>query len=206
MSFTSEVNVTAPNTTSSPAINLSDSDLKSLTMTLYSTTQSGVIALNGSGDLDIQTTAGDIILTSGSGLINAGSSQIKSVADPTVDQDAATKKYVDDGGTLETSNLTLVASGTIVTSKIIAHQVIVVQGNAAGTVTLSATPFQVDPAKAGQLITLIGNSATNLIQIDNNDASSGCIMNASWVGGLYDSITFAYSSTQDRYVEIARNN
>lgn len=169
-------------------------------------TQDASIALTATGELSISTAAGDLNLTSGSGIIDVGTATLQSVADPTNPQDAATKAYVDASTTAESSDLTLVASDTITASVIAAHQVIVVQGNAAGTVTLSATPFGTGTPKDGQIITLIGNSATNLIQIDNNNASKGCIMNASWVGGLYDSITFAFSGTQDRYVEIARNN
>lgn len=135
-----------------------------------------------------------------------GGNQLTSVGAPAAGTDAANRDTVDAGDATGSSNLTLVASGTIAPSTTHTNQVIVVQGNAAGTVTLSTTPFGAFAGKEGQIITLIGNSATNLIQIDNNNASNGCIMNASWVSGLYDSITFIYSATLGRFVEIGRNN
>lgn len=135
-----------------------------------------------------------------------GGNQLTNVGAPAAGTDAANKDTVDAGDATGSSNLTLVASGTITPSTTHTNQVIVVQGNAAGTAVLSSTPFGAFAGKEGQMLTLVGNSATNLIQIDNNNASKGCIMNASWVGGLYDSITFVYSVTLDRFVEVARNN
>jgi len=135
-----------------------------------------------------------------------GGNQLTNVGAPAAGTDAANRDTVDAGDATGSSNLTLVASGTITPSTTHTNQVIVVQGNAAGTVTLSTTPFGAFAGKEGQIITLIGNSATNLVQIDNNNASNGCIMNASWVSGLYDSITFIYSATLGRFVEIGRNN
>ncbi len=159
-----------------------------------------------SNDEDVSIDAGGNVVIDATGVINFSAKALTNIADPTVGTDAASKSYVDNSSAQGSSDLTLVAGDTIAADITSTHQIIVVQGNAAGTVTLSATPFGTGTAKNGQLITLIGNSASNLIQIDNNNAAKGCVMNASWVGGQYDSITFLYSSVLDRYVEIARNN
>lgn len=136
-----------------------------------------------------------------------GTFKLTNLGTPTVGTDATTKAYVDAGDSTGTTNLTLIAGQTVSTAtNTYTHQVINVQGNAIGTVVLSITPFGIGAFKNGQILTLVGNSAANIVQIDNNDAAKGCIMNASWTGALHDSITFVYSSTSDRFVEVSRNN
>lgn len=152
-----------------------------------------------------------VILTDGTNTFTAdqsmGSFKLTNLGTPTTSTDAATKEYVDAGDSTGTTNLTLTAGQTISTAtNTYTHQVINVQANGSGVTVLSSTPFGTGSFKNGQIITLMGNSATNIVQIDNNDASKGCIMNASWTGALYDSITFVYSSTTDRFVEVSRNN
>lgn len=159
-----------------------------------------------SNDENVNIDAGGDVIIDAIGDINFSGKVLTNVAAPILGSDAATKTYADDIGLAESSDLTLTTGDTISASVTSTHQVIVVQGNSAGTTVLSTTPFGTGTPKNGQIITLIGNSSTNLVQIDNNNAAKGCIMNASWVGGQYDSITFAYSGTLDRYVEIARNN
>lgn len=188
-------------------------------LSLTGGTMSGNIAMgtNKLTGLGAGTTAGDsvryeqAILVSGVNAFAAdqsmGTFKLTNLGTPTAGTDAATKAYVDLGDATGTTNLTLTAGQTISTvANTYTHQVINIQANASGTTVLSSTPFGTGTFKNGQIITLVGNSSTNIVQIDNNDNAKGCIMNASWTGGAYDSITFVYSSTADRFIEVSRNN
>jgi hypothetical protein len=135
-----------------------------------------------------------------------GGFKLTNLAAPTLNTDAVNKLYVDDRLTVESSNLTLTTGGTLSTSLTHLNQVLRVQGDAAGTTVLSTTPFGTGAFKEGQIITVVGNSDTNVIQIDNADIAKGCIMNASFTGARYDAITFIYSLALDRFVEVSRNN
>jgi hypothetical protein len=150
------------------------------------------------------------ILVTGTNAFTAAQSMggflLTNLATPVSTTDATTKAYVDAGDSSGSTSLTLAAAGTITITATHTHQVVNVQGTAAGVVTLATAPFGAGPFKNGQLITLIGNSNTNIVRIGNNDIAKGTIMNASWDSNLYDSITFAYASTPDRFVEISRNN
>lgn len=119
---------------------------------------------------------------------------------------SAIQTQITDNKVSSSSSLALTAGATLTASTTAPHQVIRVAGSAAGATVLSTTPFGSFAGISGQVITVLGNSSTNLVQIDNNDASKGCVMNSSWVGGQYDTITFIYNSDQDRFIEISRNN
>lgn len=57
----------------------------------------------------------------------------------------------------------------------------------------------------GDVITVMGSSDTNTITIDNNDVSSGWLLNGSAVLGRGQSIRLQWSSTLVRWVEVSRN-
>ena len=54
------------------------------------------VCQNTSGDLHISTSTGGIELAPGDNTVDVGTSKISGVVDPTTNQEAATKKYVDD--------------------------------------------------------------------------------------------------------------
>lgn len=121
------------------------------------------------------------------------------------------KLYADTGSTLkaiggswETSNQqTLSASGTITIETNAGFQMATVAGNGAA-VTLSSTPFGTSPPADGSVISLIGASDSNTVQIDANDASHGCVGNfSSIILAKYEKAQFQYSSTLGRYVYVS---
>lgn len=105
-----------------------------------------------------------------------------------------------DGST--TQNVAAAAAITISTTQ--KAQVIYVEGNGAA-VSANTVPFgSTDPFDNSQVI-VCGRSDTNTVQINQNDAANGAIMNGSVVLHKFDCITFVYNSTDDRYVEVARS-
>lgn len=74
-----------------------------------------------------------------------------------------------------------------------------------GTAVLSSTPFGSTAPSDGALFKVVCTSDTDRIQIDNNDAAKGCILNGSANMGAYNMIEFIYDATLDRYVECSRN-
>jgi len=107
-------------------------------------------------------------------------------------------------GITEASSLALAAGGTITPSAASFQQWLV--ASSGGAVTLNAAPFTlVDPLNAVE-ITLIGNSSTDTITIVENDAVSGTLMNGNWTSSRGKIITFRFSTTLGRWVELSRSN
>jgi hypothetical protein len=76
---------------------------------------------------------------------------------------------------------------------------------ASGT-QLSALSFGSIPPADGSMIRLIGNSDTSWIEVLNNDAANGCILNGSPARILkYHVMDFVYDATLARYIEVNRN-
>jgi hypothetical protein len=57
----------------------------------------------------------------------------------------------------------------------------------------------------GSMIQIVGQSDTNTITINHNDASAGWLMNGTWVGYRGSVITFTYSSGLSRWCEASRS-
>lgn len=108
------------------------------------------------------------------------------------------------GGWTMSSSTSLTASGTITISTSLGQQVFRV-ASSSGAVTLSTTPFGTSAPVDGAAIRLIGTSDTNTVQISFNDAAKGCLVNGTAVLRRGNVIEFQYSSTDDRYYEVARN-
>ena len=73
------------------------------------------------------------------------------------------------------------------------------------TAILSATPFGVTAPADGAIFKVMCTSDNDRIQIDNNDAAKGCILNGSADLGAYNMIEFIYDLSLDRYIECSRN-
>jgi hypothetical protein len=102
-----------------------------------------------------------------------------------------------------TDDLTLTASDTLAIT-VAGIQTWRVQGNAAA-ISLSNTPFGTTPPADGGIIHLIGNSDTNSVTLNYNDAADGCIGNFSSIELFKGSMaSFMYSLSLDRYVLISK--
>jgi len=111
------------------------------------------------------------------------------------------------GGWQAYSSLALAGGGSIVIVPADGQQKWLVQASTSAGSQLSATPFGATPPTAdGSMIRLIGNSDTNWIEIVNNDAANGCILNGSPARLLkYHIMDFVYDATLARYIEVNRN-
>ena len=73
------------------------------------------------------------------------------------------------------------------------------------TAVLSSTPFGTTAPTDGSVFKVICTSDLDRIQINNNDAAKGCILNGSADMGAYNMIEFIYDLSLDRYIECSRN-
>ena len=87
---------------------------------------------------------GDITISpNGSGVVNVGTSKITEVVDPTADQDAATKKYVDDQFTGGAEIFTIAAdSGTA--DDVVSGETVTFAGNTGITTTVTGPQIDID--------------------------------------------------------------
>lgn len=109
---------------------------------------------------------------------------------------------VGSGGYLVLSTATIAGGGTITlgTGK---SQYIPVAGSG-GAITLSTTPFASAPLD-GTVITLEGTNDTNTVSITMTDSAGGCVGNGNIELAKYNTITFVYRSSINRYVEVSRS-
>lgn len=78
-----------------------------------------------------------------------------------------------------------------------------VQGDGAAQ-TADSTPFSGTPL-GGQIMWIEGQSDTNTLTIEHNDAAGGCILNGDAILGQYDILCLVYDNDADRYKELGRN-
>ncbi len=111
------------------------------------------------------------------------------------------------GGWQAYSSLALTGGGSIVIVPADGQQKWLVQASTSAGAQLSATPFGATPPTAdGSMIRLIGNSDDNWIDVVNNDAANGCILNGGPARLLkYHIMDFVYDATLARYIEVNRN-
>lgn len=111
------------------------------------------------------------------------------------------------GGWQAYSSLALSGGSSIVIVPADGQQKWLVQASTTLGSQLSATPFGTTPPTAdGSMIRLIGNSDNGWIEIVNNDAANGCILNGSPARLLkYHIMDFVYDATLARYIEVNRN-
>jgi hypothetical protein len=111
------------------------------------------------------------------------------------------------GGWEPYSSLALTAGGSIPIVPADGQQKWIVQSSTSAGAQLSSTPFgTTPPTKDGSMVRLLGASDDNWVEIVNNDAANGCILN----GGparlfKYHIIDFVYDSALARYIEVNRN-
>jgi len=84
------------------------------------------------------------------------------------------------------------------------RQVHVITGTSSVTSTLSTTPFGATPPPNGTMLSVLCRSTTSLIVFPYADISNGCLSSGDAVLAYGDTITFVWSTTMDRYVEISR--
>ena len=72
-----------------------------------------------------------------------------------------------------------------------------------GAVTVTASPQISVGSVAGQMLTLIGTSATNTVKLQDG---TGLALNGPWTGGLSSSISLIWDSGASVWREISRNN
>lgn len=84
------------------------------------------------------------------------------------------------------------------------RQVHVITGSSNAVNTLSTTPFGGTPPPDGTMISVLCRSTTSLVVFPYSDATNGCLSVGDAVLAYGDSITFVWSTTMDRYVEISR--
>jgi hypothetical protein len=111
------------------------------------------------------------------------------------------------GGWQAYSSLALTGGGSIVIVPADGQQKWLVQASTSAGAQLSATPFGATPPTAdGSMIRLIGNSDDNWVEVVNNDAANGCILNGGPARLLkYHVLDFVYDATLARYIEVNRN-
>lgn len=111
------------------------------------------------------------------------------------------------GGWQAYSSLMLTGGGSIVIVPADGQQKWLVQASTSAGAQLSVTPFGVTPPTAdGSMIRLIGNSDDNWVEVVNNDAANGCILNGGPARLLkYHVLDFVYDATLARYIEVNRN-
>lgn len=73
-----------------------------------------------------------------------------------------------------------------------------------GAVTASTTPFT-GTLPDRSIIILQGTDSTNTVQLNNNDAAGGCILNGSATLAEYFIIKLLYDGTANRFIELERN-
>lgn len=102
-------------------------------------------------------------------------------------------------------NLTLTAASSIGIGSTDGFQTWEVSSSS-GAVTLSTTPFGASAPLTGAIITLIGRSDTDTVELTNNDIAYGAVLNGNITLGYGDSITLQYLSSINRFVELNRNS
>lgn len=98
-----------------------------------------------------------------------------------------------------------IGAGGNITVPIYGLNVLRVQGSGAAQ-TASTTPFGASPAFEDQaIIKLEGQSDTNTLTIERNDATDGCLLNGP--ATLFDGyvLTLRWDATRNRFMEDARN-
>lgn len=75
-----------------------------------------------------------------------------------------------------------------------------------GAVVLSSTPFGSSHGLIdGQQVWLIGQSDADTIEIDNNDATDGCLLNGNAILQKNYMLKLIYDAVSERFIEIGRN-
>jgi hypothetical protein len=108
------------------------------------------------------------------------------------------------GGWTPSTSASLTAGGTISISLTTGQQVIDV-ASSGGAVTLSTTPFGTSAPNNGTVIRLIGGSDSDTVQIINNDAQYGCILNGDATLFFGYVIELQWLNGYDRWFETSRN-
>lgn len=106
------------------------------------------------------------------------------------------------GGGMTINPLQSIAAGGKITLTTDLQQLHKVEGNAAPRVA-DISPF-VAPAFDGAIITLLGQSAVDTLEIKHMNAAGGCILNGDAILGLHDSLTLVYDQAAQRYYETSR--
>ena len=106
------------------------------------------------------------------------------------------------GGITIVSNQAIGSGGQITLSSA-TRQLLKVSGSG-GAQIASTTPFSSTPIDGIKII-LHGTDGTNTLEIQNNDAAGGCLLNGDAILGLNDELTLVYDATADRYYEESRN-
>lgn len=107
------------------------------------------------------------------------------------------------GGFTVVGTQTIAAAGQIALNALSVQQALKVTSSG-GTVTASTAPFSSTPSD-GTIVTLIGTSDTNILEIPYADVAGGCLIKGDCFLGLNDTLTLLYDGTSDRYFEISRN-
>lgn len=140
-----------------------------------------------------------------------GSHKLTNVTDPSSAQDAATKNYVDthsaapslNGGSGAAQSVT--AGGGVSLSSLTYQNFAWVVGSG-GAVTVTATPSVTVGSADGQVLRIVGTSATNTVTLQDkaNLASSGLSLNGNWVGAKDSVLQLHWDATQSLWIEDAR--
>lgn len=133
-----------------------------------------------------------------------GTHKLTNLATPSAGTDAATKAYVDAAspapsvtGTRGAPSAITAVGGIAFTGTNYTNYWFI--AGSGGAVTVTATPQIAAGTNPGQVLTLIGRSATNTVTLSDGN---GLSLNGAWVGGLDSVLTLVFDGTN--WVEMSR--
>ena len=173
----------------------------------------GTVALanGGTNNAALAATAGGVLYTDGTKVVNVGAGTAGYVLQSN-GASAPTWISPTSGGmtnvvaTAASPQLISAATAIAVTGQIVNGPNLVFVAGSAAPVTVTATPSITACTAAGEILTLIGESATNTVTLQDNAGLSGSKLqlNGNITLGLNSSITFQCDAAAGNWVEISR--